>query len=462
MKRHFLVFVSVLLLSGLIFGQSIKDYTLEECIKIALQNNPQLKSAKFQYEISKSEKLSSWARILPNITGSASSGKSIQGPMRTIEDVQIVDPVTGEVSKIKREATRPKQTYKSHGISITYNQNIFDFGGWWYQIKQGNSNRDAYYYNYLNEVLNTIALVKQRYYEMIKEMGRLNVFKDALKVAEEQLAKTESMYEVGSAAQADVYKAKVQVGNEKINIINQERNILIAENNLNIAMGRKLDEHISVVKNIPIDKTFDFTLDELKNKAKSNNPNLKSIKKNLEVNEMGIKIAKSGLFPTLGYSISYSRNNSIFDEVWGNFNRNYSWSYGVGISYTFFDGFRRKTNIERQEQNTKIAKENLIITERQLMSEVEQTYNNIVSYLELLEIYENNVKAAEEDLRLAREKYNIGAGTILEVNDAQKSLREARYSIVSTQYDLMVAKAKLNSLLGEVKEEYLLTLEVNY
>jgi len=227
-------------------------------------------------------------------------------------------------------------------------------------------------------------------------------------------------------------------------------------------MGRKLDEHISVIKNIPIDKTFDFTLDELKNKAKSNNPNLKSIKKNLEVNEMGIKIAKSGLFPTLGYSISYSRNNSIFDEVWGNFNRNYSWSYGVGISYTFFDGFRRKTNIERQEQNTKIAKENLIITERQLMSEVEQTYNNIVSYLELLEIYENNVKAAEEDLRLAREKYNIGAGTILEVNDAQKSLREARYSIVSTQYDLMVAKAKLNSLLGEVKEEYLLTLEVNY
>ena len=268
------------------------------------------------------------------------------------------------------------------------------------------------------------------------------------------------MHEVGSAAKADVYRAQVQVGNEKINVIQQERFILSAKNNLNIALGRDINEPVDIVRRANIDRTYDMSLDDVIQQVIENNFNLKSLEMGLKASRHGVGISKGSKYPSLGYSLSYSRGNADKNRVFTDkLDEDYIFSASIGLNYTIFNGFQRRTNIIRSEKNYQISRENMINSKRQLLAQVKQFHNNIKTNLDIIELSEANVVSAQEDLRLATGRYEVRAGTLLEVNTAQVNLRRARYNLVSAQYNLMIARANLDAMLGKLDEKYLEMVE---
>jgi len=64
------------------------------------------------------------------------------------------------------------------------------------------------------------------------------------------------------------------------------------------------------------------------------------------------------------------------------------------------------------------------------------------------------VAAAEEDLKLARERYSLGSATILEILDAQVSLIRSNSTLINTVHDARVQEASLKALLGTLDLEY--------
>lgn len=456
MKKYFPVLLVLVLCWGISFAQTSQTLTLDECVKIALKNNPTLKSAIFRYDIAKSQRLSSFSGILPYISTSASVTKGTTGQSRGVEQIQEVDSVTQEITLIRKPYTSPKQEWESYSFSVSFQQNLYDGGAWLNQIKQGGANKNAYHYGLLDQAANTVALVKQRYFELSSALDNLDVLNQAVKVAQEQLDRVKSMHEVGSAAKADVYRSQVQVGNEKINVITQERIILSAKNNLNIALGRDINEPIEIIRGINIDKNYNRSIDDVIQQVIENNYNLKSLEMGLKASRYGVGISKGSKYPSLGYSLSYSRSNADRDRVLTDkLNEDYTFSASIGLSYTIFNGFQRRTNIINSEKNYQITRENMINSKRQLLAQVKQFHNNIITNLDIIELSEANVMSAEEDLRLATEKYEVGSGTLLEVNTAQVNLRRARYNLVSAQYDLMTARANLDAMLGKLDEKYL-------
>ncbi|MFC1725430.1 TolC family protein [candidate division KSB1 bacterium] len=458
MRKYFLFIIVVCVFSGgITFAQSNETLTLDECIKMALKNNPMLKTAKFQYDIAKSDKLMSFARILPNISTSASVGKRTIGKSTDLRELPIYDPDTGDLIGSKLQPTAiPKYILESYSFSLNFQQTLFDGGAWWNQIKQGSANKNSFYYNLVDQTINTIALVKQRYYELLMALDNLDVLNEAIKVAEEQLARVQSMYEVGQSAQADVYRSKVLLGNEKINVIQQKRLVLLSRNNMNIALGRNISEPLDIVRKINIDREFNKSIDEVTDNVLENNFNLKSLEKGVKTAQHAASVTKGSKFPSLAYSLSYSRGNAARERVFTDrLDEDYVFSAYLGLNYTIFNGFQRKANINRSEKNYQINKTNYINNKRQILSDVKQRYNNIKSYQEMIDLNQDNIQSAQEDLRYAQERYSIGSGTLLEVNDAQVNLRRARYGLVSSQYNLMIEKANLAARLGEIEEEYL-------
>ena len=80
--------------------------------------------------------------------------------------------------------------------------------------------------------------------------------------------------------------------------------------------------------------------------------------------------------------------------------------------------------------------------------------NTLKNYEELIPIYEEVLISAEEDLRLAQNKYELGSATILELLDAQLAVLQASSTLVTTKYDAAIQLANLDQLLGTLDKKY--------
>ena len=89
-----------------------------------------------------------------------------------------------------------------------------------------------------------------------------------------------------------------------------------------------------------------------------------------------------------------------------------------------------------------------------LRVQVEQIRKSIINYSEIIPINQDVVASAEEDLKLAQERYSIGSATILEVLDAQVSLIRSNSTLINTIHDARIQDMSLKALLGILDLEY--------
>jgi outer membrane protein TolC len=192
-----------------------------------------------------------------------------------------------------------------------------------------------------------------------------------------------------------------------------------------------------------------YSLEDALNISSENNLELKNYRLNVENYKYEKRNAKLAFLPTFYGSARYSRDNEYLERVYSNrLDEDYSVSIGVQMNLNIFKGFADKAELSRQTLNYNKPQEYLFEQKRLLKAGVTYAQNSLKAYKEIAEINEENLKSAEEDLRLAQERYKIGAGTLLEVIDAQLAVTEARRTLVSAKYDTQVALAYLKLIMG--------------
>lgn len=428
--------------------------TINDCIQIAIKNNSSLKNAQRRVDIAGSNVTSARSNILPSISASfnpSSTFRAEAGPY--LQDVPVRNPQTGEVTFVKQETFLKEDRSSFFRSSLSISQTIFDGGMWWNQIKQANRNYSSAEFDYENTRKQTISTAVQRYYEYIKGLKLLEVYQQAVESSREQLKKTESMYELGAVAQADVFRSKVTLGQDLTNLIAQQNLVNLNHNNLNIAMGRNPGIPIEIVEtNLEIE-TLDLSLEETWAMAEQLNPELKSLVEAMEASNYGVKMSKANFLPRISFSGSYSRGNSKFDQLYDPFDKNYSISGSINLSWNLFNGFADAASIDRANLNYHISRENLVNRKLTLRNEIEQAFLNLQANSEIEAINQDNVQSAEEDLRLNEERYRVGAGTQLEIITARVSLTRARATLISTKYNKLIYLAELYSKIGNLEEK---------
>jgi len=471
LKRGLSCFAFFALLVNVTHAQNGKALTLQECIEIALKNNSDFKNAAYQVDRSGADVTASYATILPRITSRLESsrftvGQSINLRTTNVFDTLTVninnqsrligfprfDPQTGQPVVERVLSTSPTQTLNNHTLSISYNQTLWDFGRSIQTIKQAKSAFEASSQNLTSARHAVYATVKQRYLELLKAIKLEQEFQEAVERSKEQLRRTQSMYEIGSVAQIDVYRQEVILGTDEVNLINQQNVLAIARGNVNVAMGRDPEEPIDIMDVDVTPQPLTFTLEEAMAIAEQNNPDLKRFEYEMDSAEHGRKAAKGRYWPAIGVSALYSRDNQQFSRVYGGFDENYFVSFGASLDFNIFNGLSDKAEVSRQSATYSIAKESFLNRQRTLRLEVKQAYLSLKAYQEIAGVNERNLRAAEEEFRLAHERYRVGAGTQLEVTDAQVSLTRARVNLVNAKYDALIAQAQLESAMGKIAE----------
>jgi TolC family type I secretion outer membrane protein len=424
-------------------------FTLDRCIKLALENNSALRNAERNYQITGTGVTSSRSALLPRVNVNLSSGRFRQGDRTLQQDVPVgVDSSTGAVFYERREITQSGFTSSSNAAQVSVSQTLFDFGATINQLRQASASEDASRFSFESAKQNTILLVKQRYFGYLRNQRLLEVNQEAVKSAEEQLKRTESMYEIGSVAQGDVFRARTQYGNERISLINQQNAVQNSRALLNVALGRSADAPLSVadVEEVPESKTYE--MQEVLRVAEEKNPELQSIEKEKRSAQLGIHVARTAYLPSFSIQGNYSRSNNEFNKVYSDFDKNWSGSIGIGMSLNLFNGFADQANLERQQLTYRIAEENAIDRRRNLRLEVEQALLSLRAWKEITAINSDNLISAQEDLRLAQERYRVGAGTLLDIINAQVNVTRAKTTLVQAKYDSMISQASLEAAMG--------------
>ncbi len=457
--------------------QNGRPLTLDECIQIALQNNPQVLNAERQVRISGTSVTRARSAVLPRLDLRFTGSRFIQGDVTQLRDTPVAfqvdtlflpvvdlnsNTIIGRAVSLRfgaptlyeqREILQPGLSRSSYSAGASFSQTIFDGGQSWNNIKQARASYDASERNMIGTRQTVIATVMQNYLQVLKDQQLLEVFREAVESAEKQLERTQSMYELGSVAQIDVFQARVSVGDNRTNFINQQLALQNSKANLNLAIGRDPLTPIEIVDTDLKTRPLSLTMDEAIAKAIANNPTVHAKELAMKAAQYGMKAAKGAYLPTISVNASYSRFNTQFGRVYGGLDKNYSVNVGLNVSLNLFNGFSTQAAVEDQSQRYLIAREDYEQEVRLLKQRVQQAFLNLQRYEQVTQINQDNLKAAQEELRLAEERYRVGAGTLLDVITARVSVTRARALLVQAKYDTMIARAQLEQAMGTLQAE---------
>lgn len=412
-----------------------KKMCLDDCIEVAMKNNPEMRIAEKQLNYSQEAIQGSYSGILPYVSFSTSANRHTQGP--------------SEYYAYGQRFESGDTTSYYYNAALRVNQNIFDGGKWWNNIKLAKTgyNNASIERDYTRQVI--IADVTEKFYEVLKAQELLKAYELALENSKQQLNKTNEMLKIGQVAKKDLFKAQVQEGSDRLKVIQQERNLNNAVSNLNIAMGIEPNSEIEVYEN-------GYTAPQLIGEeialelAYENNRTLRSLELQKESSFLQYKIAKGNRYPTLSASFSYSRGGSEFSRTYSEFDKWWNTSLGANLSFPLFEGFHRETDIQQKLINYQIYDDRIDKQKMEIQNQVQELLFALETYRYMLEINELTIQSAEEDLRLAQEMYRLNSATLLEVLDAQVALTRSRVDLITTKYDAKISEVRLFLVIGKL------------
>jgi outer membrane protein TolC len=191
-------------------------------------------------------------------------------------------------------------------------------------------------------------------------------------------------------------------------------------------------------------------LSNLKGLTLERNTDLDIAKKNLNLSEINLRLARSGWFPTISLVGGYNYTNSESQAGFIKSNKNYSLNYGVSASLNLFDGL----NTSRKIENAEIEIDNSKLTVDRVKTGIEanllNTYKKYLNSLQLVQLEEENLTIARESVDIALERLKLGNITPLEFRETQQKLIDAKSRLVSAQFDAKSAETELLRLSGQL------------
>ena len=429
----------VLLVISICYSQ---NYSLEKAVEIALQNKETLKASALDLRSSKQDIKSSYSGILPSLRASTTMTES-RFPEQTVGFNQSSGEILSDVSSI---------TSASSNISI--NQNIYDGGVWWNNIRLAKNNYKISEQFNRQIKTNIIRNVHFAYFNYLKAMQLLGVARSNLMSSQQQLALVEQKFDLGSAKKTDLLKAKVRFGQARVDLISNDASLKSAYRNLKNAMGliNTNDEFsISDVER-PLEIIPEFeTGFELIQKF---NPSIKAKQYQIVAAKIGTKIAKGSRMPNISISASaFGTAESISDAVSNSYGDNQRTNTSLSISLPLYSGNTISTRIQKAKLTVNKQESEYLTQLDDLSVQLKDLIDQLQNFSEIIPINKTVLESAEEDLKLSQVRYSQGSTTILEVLNAQVSVVQAKSSLVRSKYDAFIQQANLKALLGTLDVE---------
>ncbi len=424
----------VLLLFCIIKMEAQEVLTIENAIKIALENNYDIKIVANDLKIDKTNAAMGNAGILPTITGNVVDNNSIQNSSQTRQD--------GTVN----ELDDAKNNSLSYGVSL--NWTIFDglrMFARYDQLKELQKLGEA---ELKLTILTKIGDVISTYYDLAQQQQQLSALDTTIVISNQRLATAQNRFSIGKASKLEVLNAQVDLNTDTTTLLRQKELYANTKVLLNQILARKLSEDFKVTDEITLDKNL--LLQELNALAEKQNPQLQTQIINKRIAELQLKQIKGLRYPTIRLTSGYNFNESQSSLGFASQSSSRGLNYGFTATLNIFDGFSQNRN----EKIAKIQIENSKITIEQqsmaLSSQLMTSYQTYMTNMQLIDLEEKNEAIAKQNLNITLEKFRIGTITTLEFRTAQLNYVNAKVRYSNAQFQAKLSEIALKELAGNL------------
>jgi outer membrane protein TolC len=257
---------------------------------------------------------------------------------------------------------------------------------------------------------------------------------------------------LGAASKLQLLQSIVYLNTDSSRYAKQEEVLKTSQVRLNKLMAlQDLDERI-IPKDSLIPINPDLQYQQLFDETLKMNTSLQIASSNRTISEYDYKIIASRTYPYLNLSTGYGYSKNHFGEGEMLSQERAGMNYGLTLGVGLFDGFNRN----REKKNAKIEIENwehqYNEVEQQVKADLITIYFAYVNNLRLLELEEQNLKTAEENLQIALERYKLGSLSGLELREVQKSLLDAEERLITVEFQTKLAEISLYQISGRIME----------
>src|SRR5712692_10336450 len=401
--------------------------TLDECIAIALESQPSIQATLSDYAAARYRVSQALAPLLPQLSGLATA-------TRTQSIFLTTSTTTGQT--IQTPSTR--QLSDTFIAQVQLSQLLFDFGKNLAATEAARKLAEVAVEDVELQRQLISLTVKEAYTNTLFSQRLIRVQEQAQERAELNLRSAKGFFEVGTRPKSDVARAEVDVANAKLDLIRAKNALRTAIVALNIAMAINVDTPTQIVDNLVYQP---LTLDrqQLRGDSLRQRPEYRQAKLRAAAAEATERQTFRNFFPDISGSGAYGGTQSQLNE---------SWTLGLTLSWSLFDGGGRIARYQEAKANLEGARARVQSTELDIVQNVEQAEISVEEAQERILAAQALVASAQENFRLAQGRFDAGVGTILELTDAQLALTQAQNTESQALADYRIALARLDRAVG--------------
>jgi outer membrane protein len=307
--------------------------------------------------------------------------------------------------------------------------------------------------NVKNQMMNSVAAVITNYYNIVRQKQQLEAIHVLIEVNEERVKLAEKKLQVGTGSKPELLQAKVDYNANRILALQQETLIQQLKDQLNGLLGMGLPDVYEISDTIPIN--LNLTMEEIISDVENTNQTLLAAKKNIRIAEIAVWENKAARSPVVALNAGYFYNKQswaavITPGVTQQFTRTNGFNYGVSISVPIMNNL----NVNRLINQTRITSDRMkIVYDQQKAIAIVGIRNAFVSYenaKKMLNIEEENILVAKENVFIALESFKRGVATYIELRTAQQTLADTYSQLILARYTAKAAETELLRLKGDL------------
>lgn len=414
--------------------------TLEQALEIALSENPTIKIADQEIEIKRYAKQGTYASLYPQIDATAQYQRVIAKQTMSMD-------FGGQTQSIKVGSDNSFSGGLTAAMPIINAQ-------LWASLKVSALDVELAVEKARSSRLDMVEQVTKAYYSVLLAKESLDVYKRVYDNAVENNKNVKKKYDVGSVSEYDLITSNVSVQNAIPNVFEAENSVTLTLWQLKALLGIDLQRNIDVVGSLmDYEQAMQYGYD-LAQLDLADNSTMKQLDLQTEQLKKALKITKLANVPTISINAAYlytalgNDGKFFIRDAWNP----YSYA-GVQLNIPIFAGNAKRAATRQARlnlSNIELQREN---TERQLQVSIVQCVNSMDTSVKQFHSSNATVDQAKRGYDIAVKRYEVGSGTLVEIDNSQLALTKAELSRNQSVYNFLTSKVALDKILGKTENK---------
>ena len=452
----------VMLLPSLFFStvkaQEVLTLDLEKALEIALSENPTVKVADKEIEKKKYAQKGSYAALFPDISFAADYNRTLKKQVMYMDGFDMgsgegsgeTGGTGGSAGMESIDMSKGIEVGRDNNWSTGFNASMpLVNATLWKSLSISALDVELSIEQARSSKISMVNQVKKSFYAVLLANDSYRVFKESYDNAMENYLDIKKKYEQGTVAEYDLIRADVTVKNSEPNMLQAENSLVLAKWQLKALMGMDLEQEIDCTGQLADFESVLFADYIATDTTLTANSDLKQIDLQAQQLKKTLLMQKFDYLPTLSLTGMYQWNAMNNDFKF----KNYNWTpysiIGVSLSIPIFSGGSKYHTIKQTQVSIHQMDLQREDTKRNLQLAVKQYLDNMKTCVKQFDAAQKGVEQANRGYKIAQKRYDTGGGTLLEMNDAELALTQAKLNLNQSIYNYMVAKSDMEKVLGQ-------------